>query len=55
MMDFKMFLERFQRIFIGLNEKTLSVLYKISQKGEEFWTPFAGSKENDQIVLLLTI
>ena len=54
MMHFKTFLERFWRICIGLNEKTLSVFQKISQKGEEFWTPFAGSKGNDQVVLLLT-
>ena len=37
-----------------MNEKTLSAFYKISQKGE-FWTAFAGSKGNDQVVLHLTI
>ena len=37
-----------------MNEKTLSAFYKISRKGE-LWTPFAGSKGNDQVVLHLTI
>ena len=38
-----------------MNEKAMSVFYKISQKEEEFWTPFAGWKGNDHVVLLLAM